>query len=1114
MKFKKSSLFAATSSNQTIRYITIAFSILLVALLSVSIFSFISARNVQDNYNSLVSDDLKKLELIHAVGHHEDAIQHTSQAHVSTTDALLKHRYEQEIERRIQLSQTTLEQLRPQIEEGNQQILLQRFVRERKQYYRHLRNLIAYSRQGRQQKAASFNDSTFTPAYDVHQTLISNLGKSIQESMHKSGKDAVDAVSYAVKVYNALLVLILVLALAAGLFIRRIFKQLKRDNLVLQMEIQERQQLSKALSESQREYKMLFDTNPLPIWVYDQQTLKFLEVNQAAIKEYGYTRDEFLETTLDAISPVEEVSVLRHRNGTSDKGVDGSGRIRHRRKDGSTLTVEVRSHALPENEGLHPRLEAALNVDDQVRMLEMLKRNEQQLREISSSIPGAVYQFYRDQNGKQAYIFLSEGIKSLYGLNPEEAYQNSDVISNHIHPEDLAYVEATIQHSYQELTPWEVEYRFWNSVLHKWIWIRGHGLPTLKENKVIVWNGTLIDITKQKEAQSQLMNSEANLRALLNSSPQAIYLLDKDLKIVSFNSVAASDVKQFLLKDLVVGESIMHFLDGEMIKSTLQNHTNALEGKTTIYETGQGEFWHEVAFRPVFGNNGDVLAVSLSIHDISEQKQALEIIKRSQLQLARAQQLANLGNWEYDLMRDILTWSDGVYSIYGVDKESFRPTFLSKAAFAHPQDRNAVIQAFEDTVKQQSLMQLEYRIVCTDNSIRNIYEVAEIVCDDTGKAVKLSGSVQDITDRKQAERDVTEAKNLLQTTLENIPEIVFSTNAEGSITYISPQCFELTGYKEEDFLGDGQLWLKIIHQKDHKIIEKQVKPNLKLGRRQSFAVRIVNKHNEAKWMQLRISPVLDEHGRFVRSDGSAADITHNKKIEAKRNELTDELLRQNKNLQQFAYIVSHNLRAPIANILGLTSIYDRQNGNEMMNSKVIDNLATSAELLDSTIKDLNDILTVRSEINKVQEEVHFKQVLEHIATSVRTDVSLEEIYLNSDFNAAPSVVTIRSYVQSIMQNLITNAVKYRSPDRKLQLQLKTFTLPNYICLTVSDNGLGIDLAREKEKVFGLYKRFHPNIEGKGLGLHLVKTQAELLGGRVEVESQVGVGTTFSIFFKN
>jgi signal transduction histidine kinase len=117
-----------------------------------------------------------------------------------------------------------------------------------------------------------------------------------------------------------------------------------------------------------------------------------------------------------------------------------------------------------------------------------------------------------------------------------------------------------------------------------------------------------------------------------------------------------------------------------------------------------------------------------------------------------------------------------------------------------------------------------------------------------------------------------------------------------------------------------------------------------------------------------------------------------------------------------------------------------------------------------------------------------------------------------DFSAAPEVVSVRSYALSIGYNLLANAIKYRSPDRDLHIAVRSYRAGSFICLLVQDNGRGIDLVKNRHKLFGMYQRFHQQIEGKGLGLHLVKTQIEAVGGSIAVESEPGKGTAFKVLF--
>lgn len=241
------------------------------------------------------------------------------------------------------------------------------------------------------------------------------------------------------------------------------------------------------------------------------------------------------------------------------------------------------------------------------------------------------------------------------------------------------------------------------------------------------------------------------------------------------------------------------------------------------------------------------------------------------------------------------------------------------------------------------------------------------------------------------------------------------------------------------------------------------------------------------------------------------DITLRKKAEQQEKQLNNELINQNQQLQQFGYITSHNLRAPIANILGLTQIFNTTNPVDPINQIAIENIKKATVKLDDIIKDLNEILVYQKAINTSREWIVLKDVLNDIKISIAQHIEDSNAQLTTNFSKVEKLYSVKSYINSIFQNMLTNAIKYRKPGVIPKICVSTTVVEEYICLSFSDNGLGIDLEKNKEKIFGMYKRFHVHVEGKGLGLHLVKTQVEALNGKIEVESVLGEGTCFKIF---
>ncbi|MGK2861432.1 MAG: sensor histidine kinase [Chitinophagaceae bacterium] len=222
-----------------------------------------------------------------------------------------------------------------------------------------------------------------------------------------------------------------------------------------------------------------------------------------------------------------------------------------------------------------------------------------------------------------------------------------------------------------------------------------------------------------------------------------------------------------------------------------------------------------------------------------------------------------------------------------------------------------------------------------------------------------------------------------------------------------------------------------------------------------------------------------------------------------------QLKKSNAELQQFASIVSHNLRTPVANIVGLSSILkDAISEEDKASSQEL--LFKAVERLNEVIEDLSKILKTKSQINEINEVIYFDQLVSNIKSSIHILLEKEKVQFTTDFRAIDKITSNKSYIYSIFYNLISNSIKYKQIGRPPVINIVSEIDKNKILLYFKDNGAGIDLKKNGDKLFGLYKRFNHDAEGKGLGLFMVKTQIESLGGNIKAESIVGVGTEFTI----
>jgi signal transduction histidine kinase len=228
------------------------------------------------------------------------------------------------------------------------------------------------------------------------------------------------------------------------------------------------------------------------------------------------------------------------------------------------------------------------------------------------------------------------------------------------------------------------------------------------------------------------------------------------------------------------------------------------------------------------------------------------------------------------------------------------------------------------------------------------------------------------------------------------------------------------------------------------------------------------------------------------------------------NHANQELIEQNSQLEQFGFIAGHNLRAPLARILGLTNLLTIS--LEAEKGMILEKLLWSAKDLDQVIQDLTSILNIKKHTSNLV-QVDLKKSFDLVKRTLEKEIEKSQAVVRADFSPSEMVFAVELYVKSILYNLISNAVKYRDPERPVSIVVATAIEKDFVRLSVTDNGLGIDLSRYKQSLFGLYKRFHTHMEGRGLGLYLVKTQIEALGGKVDVISELNKGTTFFVYFR-
>ncbi|SFW23381.1 sensor histidine kinase [Chitinophaga sancti] len=269
-----------------------------------------------------------------------------------------------------------------------------------------------------------------------------------------------------------------------------------------------------------------------------------------------------------------------------------------------------------------------------------------------------------------------------------------------------------------------------------------------------------------------------------------------------------------------------------------------------------------------------------------------------------------------------------------------------------------------------------------------------------------------------------------------------------------------------------------------------------------------------KWYDFLVTPMRDNTvSVFIR------DITGSRKLQkelrranSQLSKLNRNLLNQNQQLEDFAHITSHNLRAPIANLKALMQLHNHSE-EEKEKTEYLGMLESVINKTDETLNDLVNVVQIRKETDIRQEQLLIEGRLQYVSHVLLLEINKSGLQITTDLQEAPSIRFPRIYLDSILQNLITNAIRYRMPERVPTLHFSSWKEKGLITLTAEDNGMGIDMNRFGSKLFGFRKTFHKNSDAKGIGLFITKTQVEAMGGSISAESVPGRGTKFIITFK-
>lgn len=475
------------------------------------------------------------------------------------------------------------------------------------------------------------------------------------------------------------------------------------------------------------------------------------------------------------------------------------------------------------------------------------------------------------------------------------------------------------------------------------------------------------------------------------------------------------------------------------------------------------------------------------------------------------QSYAEIGTWEFDIKDSILNWSAQTKLIHEVSTNYIPEVDTALSFYKSGYSYNTITNAFSNCVENFKDYDVELQIVTAKGKEKWVRAIGKPIVEN-GKCVKVIGLFQDIDQKTKNSKALEHKEELLRKNFEHAIIGMATVDLKGNWLSVNKSLCNTFGYTKEEFLK--LTVLDITHPDDLRNGKKAMVEmiNGQIDHYESEK-RYIKKNGKIIWASLSTSIIKDQNGKPLHFIAQIKDISHIKKSTKKIVDLLETTKNQNKRLLNFAHIVSHNLRSHYSNLDMLLDII-KADMPENTQNEVFPLIEQAVSHLGETIENLNQVASINVRKDIISEPLNLLKNYEKVEASIIGLILESKTEITVNINPDIYVNAVPAYLESILLNFLTNAIKYKKPNEIAKIELNTSIEDDNIVLEIKDNGLGIDLDKHRNKLFGMYKTFHKHEDSRGIGLFITKTQVEAIGGKIEVESKVNVGTTFKIYLKH
>ncbi|GAA4367240.1 hypothetical protein GCM10023185_38950 [Hymenobacter saemangeumensis] len=526
-----------------------------------------------------------------------------------------------------------------------------------------------------------------------------------------------------------------------------------------------------------------------------------------------------------------------------------------------------------------------------------------------------------------------------------------------------------------------------------------------------------------------------------------------------------------------------------------------------------GEYrWCQTKVQPSLGTDGQVDGYSGATVEIHEQYELTSQLARREEEFRFLAESIPQLVWTVEADGKVAFVNQRWVDYTGQDLAQTQDLGWGDVLF--PEDRDYTVARFTESLASGQPFGIENRMRNrADGQYRWFLHRGVPLFNEQGELLRWFGTSTDVHEQHGLQERLRESEAQFRVLANAIPQLAWMTDQTGFITWFNQGWYDYTGTTPEEVHGWG--WEKVHHIDHVGHVVASWKQCLESGIPWEMTSPLRKHTGEYEWFLTRAIPIRDDSGRIIRWFGTNTNVHAMRELQLRLEQQNAALLRTNQDLDNFVYTASHDLKQPINNMAGIFEELTRTAYFRDPDAiKLITYFERALKQIYGTIADLSAIVQAQRQQGEVEAvEVPLAALTAEVINSVHDQVKQLGATFELDFDTFPNLRMVRPNLQSLLYNLISNSLKYAVPGRPphIQIACRPDAATGRPVLTVTDNGLGIDMERFGPQLFQLFRRFHTHVEGSGMGLYLVNRMVQNHGGRLEVESTVGEGSTFRLF---